>query len=143
MQSRPVKSRRKTWDPADAVKLSVVVDDALELCREKLFKNNVKFEVSGINSDVILVCRAVQLTQVILNLNLIYKNNLFSLRAYDRRYACVNKLKNQHNFKKILDSIYWFLKLRMLRFCFLFFPDRVKLFLIRYRQSLSEMSVFF
>jgi PAS domain S-box-containing protein len=60
-------SRNGTHDPMIEVKLTSILEDALELCRERFSHNGVELRVKRI-PDINLTCRPVSVAQIILNL---------------------------------------------------------------------------
>jgi C4-dicarboxylate-specific signal transduction histidine kinase len=60
-------SRNGTGDPMQPTLLKTIITDTADLCGEKFRNNNVTFEIGDIPT-VILQCRAVQISQVLLNL---------------------------------------------------------------------------
>ncbi len=60
-------SRNAEQDPFIKATFSSILDDSLELCRERFKNRGVKLEVIDV-PEVVLRCRPVQISQVILNL---------------------------------------------------------------------------
>lgn len=60
-------SRNAETDPYDQVPLKQLLEDSLELCRERLKNNNVELKISDI-PKAMLHCRSAQLSQVLVNL---------------------------------------------------------------------------
>lgn len=61
-------SRDGSQDPFEICKLQTIVDDALELCRERFESNHVAIEVIPFDPKDTISCRATELGQVLLNL---------------------------------------------------------------------------
>ena len=59
-------SRKENNDPREVVKLQSILDDAFNLCSERLKAANIDFSVD-VSDDVELLCNDVQISQVILN----------------------------------------------------------------------------
>lgn len=60
--------RDGSHDPAVPTSIKSVVDDSLELCSRKIKKHKIKVEVDYKTEDIILECRSVQVSQVLINL---------------------------------------------------------------------------
>lgn len=60
-------SRNATADPMEEVLVSSIVNDTLELCRERFRNHSIDLRVSG-NMDMRLECRSAQISQVLINL---------------------------------------------------------------------------
>jgi C4-dicarboxylate-specific signal transduction histidine kinase len=61
-------SRDGSGDPFEPAPLKQILEDTLVLCREKLKQSGTELRLEGIKDDLILQCRAVQVSQVLLNL---------------------------------------------------------------------------
>ena len=61
-------SRDGTADPYERVKLNLILDDALNLCANRLKSRGIRLDVEPIDSDIEIECRPTQLGQVLLNL---------------------------------------------------------------------------
>jgi C4-dicarboxylate-specific signal transduction histidine kinase len=55
-------------EPFQAAEIFRIVDETLSLCLERFKNHNVKVQVSSIPHDLVLECRHVQVSQVLLNL---------------------------------------------------------------------------
>lgn len=55
-------------DPFETHSLKIIIQDTLEFCRERFRNHSVSLKISEIPDDVFIECRAVQISQVILNL---------------------------------------------------------------------------
>jgi C4-dicarboxylate-specific signal transduction histidine kinase len=60
-------ARDDEYEPLEIVKVQMVIDDTLDLCREK-FKSGVTLEVGAIDPTLMIKCHPVQISQVLLNL---------------------------------------------------------------------------
>lgn len=60
-------ARNSQNDPFELADIRRVIDDTMTLCKEKLYKSNVKIDVY-IENSILLECRPGQLSQVVLNL---------------------------------------------------------------------------
>jgi C4-dicarboxylate-specific signal transduction histidine kinase len=60
-------SRDSSNDPMVKSSLSSVIQDTLDLCHQRLINQNVVFSIHN-NEDVHLLCRSVQVSQVLMNL---------------------------------------------------------------------------
>lgn len=60
-------SRSSEADPKSMQNLAELLNETLELIREKFLKKNINIEVIG-NTDFVFFCRAAQISQVILNI---------------------------------------------------------------------------
>lgn len=63
-----VFSRSGEQDPRVLAKVSEIVDDTLEFCREKFRHKNIEVRVPKFSEDLALMCRPQQIEQVLLNL---------------------------------------------------------------------------
>lgn len=61
-------SRDASNDPCQKASVKILVEDTLSLCGEKFKLNGVELRISDIASDLMLDCRATQISQVLLNL---------------------------------------------------------------------------
>lgn len=55
-------------DPLEEVELAIVVNDTLEFCRRKIEEAGIELRLPVFDSDLKVHCRAVQISQIILNL---------------------------------------------------------------------------
>ncbi len=60
-------ARNSEGDPFEVIQASRLLEDALELCREKFAQASIELRVNC-HEDIQLECRAVQITQIIMNL---------------------------------------------------------------------------
>ncbi len=60
--------RDVTDTPPQVASLKSIVDDTLELCREKFRRSDVEFALDSIPESVLIECRPTEISQVILNL---------------------------------------------------------------------------
>jgi len=60
-------SRNDLTDPFELVSASSVIDSSLELCNEKLKNNSIELRMN-LNSNLMIQCRPIQISQIILNL---------------------------------------------------------------------------
>lgn len=60
-------ARDDEYEPLEIVKVQAVIDDTLDLCREK-FKTGVELEVVPVDPSFMIKCHPVQISQVLLNL---------------------------------------------------------------------------
>lgn len=60
-------ARNAEQDPLEEIRLSDVLEDTLELCREKFKHNGIELKTE-INSNIRVACRSTQISQVFLNL---------------------------------------------------------------------------
>lgn len=60
-------SRSGEGDPFEPISLRVIVEDTLEVCRERFRKHGVDLRLTG-DLDVLVECRDIQIAQVLLNL---------------------------------------------------------------------------
>lgn len=60
-------SRNVEQDPMEKIKLQQVIDDTLELCKERFRNHNIDLKVNC-PEDIIISCRPAQISQVIMNL---------------------------------------------------------------------------
>lgn len=61
-------SRESDNDPFEPVSVSELLDDTLSLCRARFASNSIELEVSDVDPRITIECRAVQVSQVLLNL---------------------------------------------------------------------------
>lgn len=61
-------AREGSSDPLEYVAVDRIVEETLEFCRERFKHKSIQFEVDLINPDWRLNCRAVEISQVLLNL---------------------------------------------------------------------------
>jgi PAS domain S-box-containing protein len=61
-------ARGSEHDPFQLIPLQTIMDDTLELCRERIVKSGIQLELDPIPADLHLECRAEQIAQVLLNL---------------------------------------------------------------------------
>jgi C4-dicarboxylate-specific signal transduction histidine kinase len=61
-------SRDGTHDPYHASRVSEILDRTLDLCRETFKRHGVKLEIDLPSQELQIECRAVQISQVLLNL---------------------------------------------------------------------------
>lgn len=61
-------SRDGENDPFEASPLAKIFEDTIELCTERMRQNQIKLSVDMPPLDVVVECRAVQISQVLLNL---------------------------------------------------------------------------
>lgn len=61
-------ARDSEKDPEQVISLQNLLNDTLELCRERFKNHNVRLEIVEIPSTLALRCRSVQVSQVLLNL---------------------------------------------------------------------------
>lgn len=60
-------SRNAEQDPMEEVQLSKIIDDTLELCRERFKNHGIELRLDC-SPDILVECRATQISQVLLNL---------------------------------------------------------------------------
>ncbi|CAM5998652.1 unnamed protein product [Sphagnum balticum] len=60
-------SRNSENDPMNQVKVSQLVEDTLELCRERFKAHDIELKVS-VADDLVIECRATQICQILMNL---------------------------------------------------------------------------
>ena len=71
-------------DPFEVKSLNQVIEDSIELCQARFRSNNVKLTVQHFEPDIQIECRAVQISQVILNL----LNNAFdAIQEFDHKWV--------------------------------------------------------
>jgi signal transduction histidine kinase len=70
-------SRDASEDPVELRPLTQILDDALELCRARMHARQIRLDVAPIPDDLVLECRATQISQVVINL----LNNAFDAVA--------------------------------------------------------------
>lgn len=61
-------AREGSDDPLETASVAELVDDALVLCQTRFKNNNVSLKIDVIDKGLHIECRAVQITQVVLNL---------------------------------------------------------------------------
>jgi PAS domain S-box-containing protein len=61
-------AREASQDPFDVVPLSRVVADTLELCQQRFLNHGIKIQIGELPEGLTIECRAVQISQVLLNL---------------------------------------------------------------------------
>lgn len=61
-------SRTGDEDPFVSTSVESIIDDTLGFCSEKLHINGFKIDLSNIDSSIAIECRAVEISQVLLNL---------------------------------------------------------------------------
>lgn len=61
-------SRNEKTDNKEMTALKLIVEDALELCHEKMKKNSVKLEAPALDGDFKIPCRESQVVQVLVNI---------------------------------------------------------------------------
>lgn len=60
-------SRNAEFDPMEFIKISQIIEDVLELCKERFQINKVELHIQ-MKEDFTIYCRAAQIAQVIMNL---------------------------------------------------------------------------
>lgn len=60
-------SRQSDNDPMTPIKLKQIIEDTLELCRERFYQNSIELSISEI-PDIEISVRSVQISQVLMNL---------------------------------------------------------------------------
>jgi C4-dicarboxylate-specific signal transduction histidine kinase len=70
-------------DPFRETALQTILDETLELCRERILQNGIQLTVDPLPEGLTLECRAVQISQVILNL---LNNSFDALQSVDVRW---------------------------------------------------------
>jgi PAS domain S-box-containing protein len=61
-------SRDGREDPIEVVRVSSILEDALELCKGRASNAGVEIQGASVSDDLMVACRPVQLTQVVVNL---------------------------------------------------------------------------
>jgi len=61
-------AREASQDPFEQVVVKSVIADTLELCHERFLNNGVRLELPNAHIDATIECRAVQISQVLVNL---------------------------------------------------------------------------
>jgi C4-dicarboxylate-specific signal transduction histidine kinase len=61
-------SRDGSHDRFDPCSLGRIIEDTLALCRERILKSGVELRVDSVPEDLMIACRAVEISQVLLNL---------------------------------------------------------------------------
>lgn len=63
-----ILSRDSGADPLIPGNLQTIIEDTLSFCEEKLKEKNIKFSLESKINDISILCRSVEISQVILNL---------------------------------------------------------------------------
>lgn len=84
-------SRNSENDETQIVPLHEVLDSTLDLCRERFASNGIKLNVN-IDRNIMVKCRATEISQVILNL----LNNSFDA-VHDKADACIDIEAHKYN----------------------------------------------
>jgi PAS domain S-box-containing protein len=93
-------SRNSENDPMEQISLMKIIDDTVSLCQEKFRNHSVTVKVSG-NNDVMIYCRAAQISQALLNL----LNNAFdAIENLEIKWIEINSELNTDK-KKVKLSI--------------------------------------
>ncbi len=61
-------AREGEKDPFSSAPVRTIIEDAVEICRERFHHHAIHFEITEISSDLGIECRSVQISQVVLNL---------------------------------------------------------------------------
>jgi C4-dicarboxylate-specific signal transduction histidine kinase len=61
-------ARDGSSDPMKSIPLAQILDDTIPFCRGKITAANIDLEVQGIEANIYVCCRSVQLSQALLNL---------------------------------------------------------------------------
>ncbi len=61
-------AREGAHDPFESVTLAKIINETLDLCRERFANYGIEIKTSEIPQNIVLECRAVQISQVLLNL---------------------------------------------------------------------------
>lgn len=77
-------ARRGDQDPFAPASLKEIIDDTIELCRDKYRRTNTRFELGEFPQDFRFDCRATQIAQVLLNL---LKNAADAVEALPERWV--------------------------------------------------------
>ncbi len=80
-------AREGSEDPLEAASVAELVDDALVLCQTRFRNNEVSLKIATIAEDLRIECRAVQITQVILNL---LSNAYDAVATLDERWVSLD-----------------------------------------------------
>lgn len=78
-------SREASNDPMTFVEIGTIINDTLSLCRERLVKNEVNLKVEGDLTST-LFCRAVQISQVLINL---IGNSIDAIATLEERWIII------------------------------------------------------
>ncbi len=60
-------SRDASNDRFDSIAIKRIIDDTLTLCQEKIKYGNIRMQIGNIPPDLVLSCRPVQISQVLVN----------------------------------------------------------------------------
>jgi PAS domain S-box-containing protein len=95
-------SRNGENDPFVAAKVKTLLDETLELCGERLNAQNIKVNLAAIPEDAELICRPVQISQVLLNL---FNNSSDAIQALSDKWIQVGFCGMDSYFEiQIMDS---------------------------------------
>jgi PAS domain S-box-containing protein len=85
-------SRETSNDPMTLVEIGLIINDTLSLCRERVVKNNVNLTVEGVMGAELL-CRPVQISQVLINL---IGNSIDAIRDLQEKWIII-RVENKNN----------------------------------------------
>lgn len=91
-------SRDGEQEEPQSVPVSPLVEDTLELCRQRFKNANVELIVEGLPNDVQIRCRSVQVSQVLLN----FLNNAFDAVENSEKKVVRIKFRTDKKFMHIL-----------------------------------------
>lgn len=94
-------SRQADQDPFEPTSVQLLIDECLELCKERFYQNSIELEISQI-PDIKVPMRLIQISQVIINL----LNNAFdAVKNQNIKKVMVNfRASNEHLFILISDT---------------------------------------
>jgi len=95
-------ARKSDHDPFEQVKLSYLVDETVDLCRERFRIKGVEFRVVKPTEDATIECRSTQVLQVLVNL----LNNAFdAVQDYETKWLSIETRDLGHAVDiRIIDS---------------------------------------
>lgn len=79
-------AREASQDPYAPAVLASIIADTLELCRQRFVHHGVSLKVEAVSPQIMLECRAVQVSQVLLNL---LSNAFDAVQTLDERWVQV------------------------------------------------------
>jgi PAS domain S-box-containing protein len=95
-------SRESSMDEKVEYSINKIIEETLDICQERINNNGIMVEVTYFNGDPLILCRPVEISQVILNL---INNSYQAIAHQDRpliRVKC-SDLKNKYQIE-IIDS---------------------------------------
>lgn len=80
-------SRDSDGDPFELISVREIIDETFELCFQRMFNNGISVELADFPSNLMIECRRVQISQVLINI----LNNAFdAVITKSERSVCLN-----------------------------------------------------